>query len=251
MRKLILLLAVLVLCTGVVAQAEESQLIETSLFSVKIPAGLNPDQDEFALANYSFLLHILRPITIQGENDVYSLLITLYDFPSKERHKVDSQSNRDQGLYDLMCEYSGLTGAMTRRSARPEGDFRDFYIGSHSRKSYHMATYYNEKRGEGYLFELRVKDGALSADAAEALLLEIAASLREVGEVYPEYTGKTLIVTHAGINVRSGPAADSSVLMVAKQGDTFPFLGENGIWYMIDAGGQIGYVSKALTEILE
>ena len=249
MRRLILLLAVLVLCTDLSAHAEERQLIETSLFSVKIPAGLNPDQDEFMLADYSFLLHILRPITIQGENDAYSLLITLYDFPSKERHKIDSQSNRNQALYDLMCEYSGLTGAMTRRSVRPEGDFRDFYVGSHSRKGYHMTTYYNEKRGEGYLFELHAKDGALSAAEAESILLNIAASLREVGEVYPEYTGKTLIVTHVGINVRSGPDANSSVLMVAKQGDTFPFLGENGIWHMIDVNGKIGYVSKALTQV--
>lgn len=251
MRRLVLLLTVLVLCTALSAHAEERQTVETSLFTIELPAGLNPDLDEFALANYSFLQHILHPITIQGSNDAYNLLITLYDFPSDERHRIDSKENRHQGMFDLMCEYNGRTGSVTRRAARPEGDFRDFYVGSNAGTGYAMATYYNEKRGEGYLLELHVKDGALSADEAESILLDIAASLREVGEVYPEYTGKTLIVTHAGINVRSGPDAASSVLMVAKEGQTFPFLGECGIWYMIDVNGKIGYVSQTLSAIQE
>lgn len=249
MRRLTLLLAVLVLWAGSFALAEETQHIETSLFTIDVPAGLNPELDEYTRQAFPFLNHILRPIIIQGGNEHYSLLISLYDFPTDERHRIDAKANRDQGLFDLMCEYNGL--ALKGRTVRAEGDFRDFVLGSVLDKGYFFATYYNQNRGEGYLFELRVKDGSLTADEAEALLLRIAASLREAGVIYPKATGSTLIVTHTGVNVRSAPNAESAVLCVAKQGETFPFLGENGIWYMVDVDGKIGYVSKALTQVEE
>lgn len=248
MRRLLAVILALMLCSGLCA-AEEPQRIETSLFTLELPAGLNPNLDEYSRTDYSFLSHILRPIIIQGENDRYMLLITLYDFPSEARHRIDAQSDRAQGLFTLMCEYNGLNCTGTAR--RAEGDFRDFIIGSDAAQGRCMATWYNQSRGEGLVFELRMKDGALSVSEAEALLLEVAASLREAGVVYPEATGQTLLVTHAGVNVRTEPDAGSTILCVAREGETFPFLGENGIWYMIDVDGQIGYVSKALTQVQE
>ena len=61
----------------------------------------------------------------------------------------------------------------------------------------------------------------------------------------------TLTITHNGVNIRSAPGMDSSVLTVAPLGATFPYLGENGIWYMVDVNGKVGYVSKALTALEE
>lgn len=251
MRKLLILIAALILMLGTFSLAEESQLMESALFSVKLPAGLNPDMDEFTREDFPFLSHILHPVTIQGGNEDYSLLITLYDFPSKERHRVDNKEDKPMGLFALIAEYNGLVDQMQPRLTRIDGDFRDFVAGSIPEKGYYLVTLYNTNRGEGYTFELRVKNNTLSPADAEALLLSIAATLREVGIVYPENTGMTLVVTHPGVNVRSAPDQHSNVLIVAKEGQTFPYLGENGIWYMVDVDGKVGYVSKALTALQE
>lgn len=249
MRRLFVFILALCLWAGISASAEETQLLETSLFTIEVPAGLDPDLDEYWLKDFPFLKHILTPIIIQGGNDAFRLRISLYDFPREERHLIDSQQNRPQALFDLMCEYKGLTGRISRRGTRVEGDFRDFMVGSAKDKPYSMATLYNQKRGEGYMLELHVKENAMTAEEAEALLLSVASSIREPDGVYPQSTGMTLTVTHTGVNIRSAPDPDSRIIRVAKQGETFPFLGESGIWYMIDADGQIGYVSKALTAV--
>lgn len=248
MRRLILLILALLLAVSFAA-AEETQRIETELFTIDLPASLNPDLDVYNRADYSFLSHLLKPIIIQGENEQYSLLISLYDFPSDERHRIDASVNHAHGLFEMICGYNDRS--IQGRTARPEGDFRDFVLGSDPAKGYFLLTLYNQTRGEGYVFEMRVKDGSLTASEAEAQLLAIAATLREAGVIYPQATGSTLIITHAGVNVRSAPNQNSAVLCVAKQGEAFPYLGENGIWYMIDVDGKIGYVSKALTQVQE
>lgn len=248
MRRLIVLILALLLAVPFAA-AEETQRIETELFTIDLPASLNPDLDVYARADYSFLSHLLKPIIIQGENEQYGLLISLYDFPSKARHRIDASVNSAHGLFELICGYNGHS--IQGRTTRPEGDFRDFVLGSDPAKGYFLLTLYNPTRGEGYVFEMRVKDGSLTAADAEAQLLSIAVTLREAGVIYPQATGSTLIITHVGVNVRSAPSPESAVLCVAKQGATFPYLGENGIWYMIDVDGKIGYVSKALTQVQE
>lgn len=250
MRKLFLLIAALVLL-GSFALAEETVTIQTALFSVTLPADLYPDLDEFTREDFPFLSHIHRPVVIQGRNADYELLITLYDFPSEERHRIDNKEDKPMGLFALMAEYNGLQGYTSPRLTRMPGDYRDFIVSSIPAKGYHLVTLYNTGRGEGYTFELRVKNAALTDDEAEAALLSIAATLREAGIIYPEDTGMLLRITHAGVNVRSEPNQSSTVLTVAKEGMTFPFLGENGIWYMIDVNGKIGYVSKALTQVQE
>lgn len=251
MRKLILLILVLCLAASGCALADEIRKVQTSLFSIDLPADLTYDADEFSLEKYSYLKHILKPITIQGWHDDYTLMISLYDFPSDERHRIDNRPDKQEALFDLIREYNALERLQGVRTVRPEGDFRDFVIGSDPARDYHIATYFNENRGEGYVFELQGKNAAMTTAEAEALLLSIVTTLREASEIYPEYTGKTLVITQVGINVRSAPNPNSSVLLVAQQGQTFPFLGENGIWYMVDVNGKIGYVSKSLSAIQE
>lgn len=250
MRKLILLVAALLLL-GCTVLAEETVTVQSSLFSVTLPAALNPDLDEFTRANFPFINHIHRPIVIQGDTEEYGVLITLYDFESKARHRIDNQKDKPMALFALISQCIGMDGQLKPRLIRMEDDYRDFVVSSLPEKGYYLATLYNPKRGEGYTFELRVKNGALSAEAAEAQLLSIATTLREAGIVYPENTGMTLRITHPGINVRSGPNVDSKVLTVAQQDQTFPYLGDNGLWYMVDVNGQIGYVSKALSVLQE
>ena len=247
MRKLVILTLALLL-TLPFAAAEDVRHIETPLFTIDLPASLSPDPDVYERADYTCIGHILKPIIIQGENEQYSLLISLYDFPSDERHRIDASVDRPHGLFELLCGYNAY--AFQGRTIRPEGDFRDFVLGSDAAGRL-LLTLYNESRGEGYVFEMRVKDSSLSIADAEAELLRIAATLREAGVIYPKATGSTLIVTHAGVNIRSAPSQDSAVLCVAKEGATFPFLGENGIWYMVDVEGKVGYVSQALTKVQE
>lgn len=248
MRKLLIFTLALLLTLSFAA-AEDVQHVETPLFTIDLPTSLDPDLDVYARADYSFLTHLLKPIIIQGENEQYSLLISLYDFPSDERHRVDASVNRPHALFELICGYNGYS--LKGRTIRPEGDFRDFVLGSDAAKNCILLTLYNQTRGEGYVFEMRVKDSSISIADAETELLSIAATLQEEGIIYPQATGSTLIVTHVGVNIRSAPSQDSTVLCVAKEGTTFPFLGENGIWYMVDVDGKIGYVSKALTKVLE
>lgn len=250
MRKLFLLIAALILLNSF-ALAEETVTVKSALFSVTLPAELNPDLDEFTREDFPFLRHIHRPVVIQGRTEDYELLITLYDFPSDERHRVDNQQDKPLGLFALISQYNGLEGQISPKLTRPQGDFRDFVTGSIPGKGYHLVTLYNSNRGEGYTFELRVKNESLSPADADALLLSIASTLREAGVIYPEETGMILTITHAGVNVHSAPGVNSSTLTVAPQGATFPYLGENGIWYMIDVNGKIGYVSKALTTLGE
>lgn len=248
MRRLFLLISALVLLGGF-ALAEDAVTIESALFSVTLPADLNPDLDAFTREDFPFLHHVHRPVVIQGSNEDYSLLITLYDFPSDERHRIDNKEDKPMGLFSLMAEYNGLQSHTAPRLTRVPGDYRDFIVASIPEKGYHLATLYNTGRGEGYTFEMRVKNASMTADDAEALLLSIATTLREAGVIYPEDTGMLLRITHAGVNVRTEPNQNSAVLTVAKEGTTFPFLGENGIWYMIDVNGKVGYVSKALTTL--
>ena len=250
MRRLFLLIAALILL-GSYALAEDAVTIESALFSVTLPADLNPDLDEFTRADFPFLSHIHRPVVIQGRTGDYELLITLYDFVSDDRHRIENKEDKPLGLFTLIAQFNGLDGQLSPRKIRLEGDFRDFVAGSIPGKGYHIVTLYNASRGEGYTFELRVKNSAMTPDEADALLLGIAGSLREAGIIYPEDTGMTLTITHNGVNIRSAPGMDSSILTVAPLGATFPYLGENGIWYMVDVNGKVGYVSKALTALEE
>ena len=58
-----------------------------------------------------------------------------------------------------------------------------------------------------------------------------------------------ITIINSSANIRSGPDASYSKVKTAVKGDTFPLLGEENGWYMIDVNGTTGYVSKKLCEI--
>lgn len=60
---------------------------------------------------------------------------------------------------------------------------------------------------------------------------------------------KQVIITNSSANIRSGPDGSAAKLTTARQGDTFPLLGEEGNWYKIDVNGQTGYVTKNLSKV--
>lgn len=60
---------------------------------------------------------------------------------------------------------------------------------------------------------------------------------------------KYVVITNSSANIRSGPGGDYDKVTTARQGDTFPLIGEDGNWYIIDVNGQTGYVTKGLSKI--
>ena len=60
---------------------------------------------------------------------------------------------------------------------------------------------------------------------------------------------KYVVITNSSANIRSGPGGDYDKVTTARQGDTFPLIGEDGNWYIIDVNGRTGYVTKGLSKI--
>ncbi len=58
-----------------------------------------------------------------------------------------------------------------------------------------------------------------------------------------------ITITNSSANIRSGPDASYAKIKTAVKGDTFPLVGEDNGWYVIDVNGRIGYVSQKLCEI--
>ena len=54
------------------------------------------------------------------------------------------------------------------------------------------------------------------------------------------------VITQAKVNVRTGAGADYDVLTRLAPGDTCFVLGEEGEWYRVEVGGDVGYVAKEL-----
>ncbi len=51
--------------------------------------------------------------------------------------------------------------------------------------------------------------------------------------------------TTTRVNMRKGPSTNAEVEKVLGKNDSVILLGENGTWYKVNAGGKVGYVSKA------
>lgn len=56
------------------------------------------------------------------------------------------------------------------------------------------------------------------------------------------------VISQIKANVRSGAGAEYGVLIRMKPGDTCYVLGEEGDWYRVEVGGDVGYISKDLIE---
>ncbi len=70
---------------------------------------------------------------------------------------------------------------------------------------------------------------------------------------WEEYTNGNMyvIIANASANIRSGPDGSAAKITTAAYGEAFPFLGEEGNWYIIDVDGRTGYVVKNLSALQE
>lgn len=94
-------------------------------------------------------------------------------------------------------------------------------------------------------------------DGAEEFTAEVAEPdepMTEATEVKEEKQAaeaptQYVVITGESANIRKGATTDAPVITSGRRGDTFPYLGESGNWYKIDANGETGYVSMGLSDI--
>jgi len=60
-----------------------------------------------------------------------------------------------------------------------------------------------------------------------------------------QYQSATTLYASAGVNVRSAPGTESSVINSLSQGSSVSVIGETDNWFIVSVGGTTGYVSKA------
>lgn len=252
MRKLLISLALLLLL-AVPALAEDTQLIDCNGFTIEVPAAWTVDVDEYSRATHTIVNHVLHPTVVFAGNEDYKLVLTLNDYPSDIRYRLAGQGHRAQEHFNVVAEHSGLTavpGVASSRMVQALADVRVFGMCQVPGKDDHLATYFNKDKGLGYVFRLTRKSAAVTADAADALLLQIASSLREDGLFYPsDATDRIVVITHATANIRVAPEQESEKLKTAAQGESFPYYGQTSSWYIINVDGVTGYVSTALSEL--
>ena len=115
-------------------------------------------------------------------------------------------------------------------------------------------------RGTGFFLGSFVKNNSnISQRELEAITLDIAASFRLEGVTEEEMAAdaaaaaaqKYIVITNGSANIRAKADSKSDKITTAYQGDTFPLLGEEGTWYMIEVNGQTAYVSQGLCKIKE
>ena len=249
MRRLLIFLAFLLL--AVPAFAEETQLIDCNGFTIEVPAAWTVDVDEYSRATHTIVNHVLHPNVVFAEGTDYKLVLTLNNYDSDVRYRLSGQGTRAQEHFNVVAEHSGLNklpGVLSSRMVQALLDTRVFGMCQVPGKNDHLATYYNQDKGLGYVFRLSRKTDEATAEAADALLLQIASSLREDGLFYPsDATDRIVVITHPTANIRVAPDQESEKLKMAVQNESYPYYGQTGSWYIINVNGETGYVSTALS----
>ena len=124
-------------------------------------------------------------------------------------------------------------------------------------------SFYAQAYRDNY-FSVFVRSEVLSPEEIEQIGKDIMRSVRidgvteeqmaadaEAARIAAEQAAmqKYVVITNSSANIRSGPGGDYDKVTTARQGDTFPLIGEDGNWYIIDVNGRTGYVTKGLSKI--
>lgn len=115
-------------------------------------------------------------------------------------------------------------------------------------------------RGIGFsIFPYALEGSSISQSQLETIAQNIAMTFRLEGVTEEEMAAdaaaaaaqKYIVITNGSANIRAKADSKSDRITTAYQGDTFPLLGEEGTWYMIEVNGQTAYVSQGLCKIKE
>lgn len=263
MKKLISLLMLLCLiCSATTVLCETPmQEIKVGKVTFQIPAGLTGGMyatDAFMEAH-------------DYASEKYGITIASFDLAELENNQVFAEfldlsrmgNEHSSGFYWALQLFAGCDTKLAKETVKGA---KNVYVTSDG-----GATLINSKlkgfamaghtyRGTGFFLGTFVKNNSnISQSDLEAITLDIAASFRLEGVTEEEMAAdaaaaaaqKYIVITNSSANIRAKADSKSDKITTAYQGDTFPLLGEEGTWYMIEVNGQPAYVSQGLCKIKE
>lgn len=260
MKKLFaMLLALCMMCGAMVAGAEEIavQEVKVGKATFEIPAELSMASNQLLLDGVNIAMY---------EGGQYSIIIETIDWKAMP-YDLDNTSEDEHGDNFFMGAYLLFEAQMatnmlglSERLIYENG----MVIISCTKDGFSLVTRYEPDNGCAIL----VVEGNSPLTAAQVVEIgvPIAESFRVDGVPEEDMAADTeaaraaaeeaaaqkyIVIKNGTANIRSGPGSDHDRITTAKQGDTFPLLGEEGTWYMIEVNGQTAYVSKGLCEIKE
>lgn len=260
MKKLFaMLLALCMMCGAMVAGAEEIavQEVKVGKATFEIPA-------ELSMTSNGLLLDGVNIAMCEGEQ--YSIIIETFDWKAMP-YDLDNTSEDEHGdnffmgaylLFepDLATNMLGLSERLIYKNG--------MVIIGYATDGVSLVTRYEPDNGCAIL--VVQGNSPLTAAQVYEIGVPIAESFRIDGVPEEDMVADTeaaraaaeeaavqkyIVIKNGTANIRSGPGSDHDRITTAKQGDTFPLLGEEGTWYMIEVNGQTAYVSKGLCEIQE
>ena len=261
MKKLFaMLLALCMMCGAMVAGAEEIavQEVKVGKATFEIPA-------ELSMTSNGLVLDGVNLAMCEGEQ--YSILIETYDWKAVP-YDLDNTSgdehvdNYFMGAYLLFEDPQKATDMVLASERLTYENGMEIIV--YATNGVALVTRYEPDNGcailvvQGNSPLTTVQVLEIGLPVAESFRIdgvpeeEMAADTEAARAAAEEAAAQKYIVIKNGTaNIRSGPGSDHDRIIAAKQGDTFPLLGEEGTWYMIEVNGQTAYVSKGLCEIQE
>lgn len=261
-RLLSLLLVLCLMCSATPVLCEyETQEIKVGKVTFQIPAGLSGgmyandtfvEAHDYASAKYGITVAAFN-LADFCNNPCFKETLNL-------THMTDDHST---ALFWALQLFAGLDAKQAKETVK---DAKSVYVTSDGgatiinsqQKGFVMCAHVY--RGTGFFLGSFVKNNSnISQSQLEAITLDIAASFRLEGVAEEEMAAdaaaaasqKYIVITNASANIRAKADSKSDRITTAHQGDTFPLLGEEGTWYMIEVNGQTAYVSQGLCKIKE
>lgn len=261
MKKLFAMLLALCLMCGVVSAGAEDALITAQNVKIgnmtfEIPAEVTvEDHGELTIATATCDNYNLYIYAIDWSIASFDLYATDYDEQINNFIWLNAMFFGDvQSAVDI------LNASACKRGDVNLLDGQDaVYLGSDGLGL--LTHYYREA---GFLIVVEGTNKYATGTRAMETAIEIARSFRvdgvseeqmaadaEAARIAAEQAAmqKYVVITNSSANVRSGPGGDYAKVTTAVKGDTFPLIGEEGNWYIIDVNGQTGYVTKGLSAI--
>lgn len=261
MKKLFaMLLALCLMCGAVSAGAEDApitvQNVKVGNMTFEIPAEVAvEDHGELTIATATCDNYNLYIYAIDWSIASFDLYATDYD----------EQINNFIWLNAMFFGDAQMAVDILNASACKRGDVNlldgqdAVYFGA---DGLGLLTHYY--RDAGFLIVVEGTNKYATGTRAMETAIDIARSFRidgvteeqmaadaEAARIAAEQAAmqKYVVITNSSANIRSGPGGDYDKVTTARQGDTFPLIGEDGNWYIIDVNGRTGYVTKGLSKI--
>ena len=253
-----MLLALCMMCGAMVAGAEEVavQEVKVGKATFEIPAALSMTSNGLLLDGVNIAM---------CEGDQYTIIIETFDWKAMP-YDLDNTSEDEHGDNFFMGAYlffenpelaANMLG-LSERLIYKNG----MVIIDYATDGATLVTRYEQNNGCAIL--VMQGNSPLTAAQGYEIGVSVAESFRidgvsekdiaadaeaDSGDADTEAAQQYVVITNSSANIRSGPDGSAQKIATAVKGDTFPLVGEEGNWYIIDVNGQNGYVTKSLSAI--